>query len=352
MFAKIQQKAGIKTDKTVSEIFKIPDKVKAYGTIPILDYGITQQADILYLPNDGGFKYLLVVVDFNRIVRTSNLKNLTSDSVIKGFSHIWKSLKIPQRLELDKGVEFTNNNIKAYFEKNKIFVRYAQTGRKSQQGLVERLNYFIGRSIGISQASKEAKSGLGIQITSWRDIVPRVVKGYNEARRETADVEQSRQDTRPVICKSKNGCDILEEGQKVRVKLEEPINFTTGKKEFGTFRAGDQRFEKETRTIDKALIVPGQPVMYAVSGKKWTAYKREELQLVQDDKEDVEDEEDKEDSEDDLLYVVEKLLKRKKINGRIYFLVKWKGYKKPTYSLRSVLKETIPEMIEEFEKHN
>jgi len=48
-------------------------------------------------------------------------------------------------------------------------------------------------------------------------------------------------------------------------------------------------------------------------------------------------------------YVVEKILARKKIKNRIYYVVKWKGFDQTTEEPRSELIKDMPNMIKEFE---
>ena len=50
---------------------------------------ICHQADILFLPSDRGYKYLLVVVDIStRLIDAEQLKDKNASSVVKGFKKI------------------------------------------------------------------------------------------------------------------------------------------------------------------------------------------------------------------------------------------------------------------------
>jgi hypothetical protein len=68
-----------------------------------------QQADLLYLPEDDGYKYLLVVVDlFDRHVEVEPLKNKDAQTVKDAFIEIYNNtdLKHPKQLQVDSGKEF------------------------------------------------------------------------------------------------------------------------------------------------------------------------------------------------------------------------------------------------------
>jgi hypothetical protein len=79
------------------------------------------QADLLFMPTDDGYKYILVAVDIaSRICDAEPLKTKEADSVKKAMEKMFKRkiIKTPLRLEIDAGTEFQGN-----FEKHfkKIF---------------------------------------------------------------------------------------------------------------------------------------------------------------------------------------------------------------------------------------
>lgn len=102
---------------------------------PIIEPDYVQQADLLHLPNDNGYKYVLVVVDLgSRLTDVEPLKDKTSETVKKAFKSIYKRniLKMPYRLETDPGSEF-KGVVKTYFEKHGARIRYGKPGRHRQQ---------------------------------------------------------------------------------------------------------------------------------------------------------------------------------------------------------------------------
>ena len=59
---------------------------------------VVQQADLLYLPNDDGFKYCLAVVDIgSRLFDAVPLKDRTSKAVLDGFKILYKQSELTFR---------------------------------------------------------------------------------------------------------------------------------------------------------------------------------------------------------------------------------------------------------------
>jgi hypothetical protein len=107
------------------------------------------QADILYMPQDGNYKYALVVVDIgSKLTDAEPLKDKTSSSVLNAFKKIYsrKILKIPKRLEIDSGSEF-KGELKKYFEDNYVILRFGKPNRHRQQALVEKRNQQIATAL-------------------------------------------------------------------------------------------------------------------------------------------------------------------------------------------------------------
>ena len=99
------------------------------------------------MPNDNGYKYLLVVVDIgSRLTDVESLKEKSASEVKKAFEKIYERdiIKIPHVIEVDSGSEF-KGEVKKYFEDNDVRIKVAKPGRHRQIGLVERRNQIIGK---------------------------------------------------------------------------------------------------------------------------------------------------------------------------------------------------------------
>jgi hypothetical protein len=109
---KIFTSLGILSDKkennVLNNLTKVPTKdsnLTMPHTTEEEKYAV-EQADLLFLPDDDGFKYLLVVVDVaTRLTDAEPLKSKESKVVLKAMQKIFKRkiLKIPKRLEVDAG---------------------------------------------------------------------------------------------------------------------------------------------------------------------------------------------------------------------------------------------------------
>ena len=111
----------------LSSLYEIPKKDKGLNVphFQPVDPNITQQADLLTLPADDGYRYALVVVDNgSRKVDAQPLKNKDSKTVLNAFKAIYKRgiLKIPERMEVDAGSEF-KGEVKDFFEKISCIAR-------------------------------------------------------------------------------------------------------------------------------------------------------------------------------------------------------------------------------------
>ena len=307
-------------EKTVRSLFIKPQKNKGkdipHFNLPP-DEGITQQADLLYLPSDRfGYKYLLVVVDIaTQRMDAVALKDRTASAVQKGFEKIWddrKKLKVPLHIQFDAGSEF---KIDDYFISKGAIPKRGATNQHSQQAYAEFMNYRIGKIIGQLQTEKELQTNKTSK--AWLDFLEDIISVLNEMADKRFDKLKIRNEKekaiddkaidngirdnkiKPFLEKfgkdivegkvktvikrdapivGKISSDVLEEGDKVRLALNRPIDTVTGKRLHGHFRAGDVRWDKEIHTIDKVNVVPNQVPLYYVSNIRDRAYKRNELQ--------------------------------------------------------------------------
>ena len=109
----------------------------------------THQADLLSLPNDKGFKYLLVVIDIStKLVDAQPLRQKTAQTVLNAMKKIYErgTLKLPKRIEVDDGGEF-KSIFHEYFEDKDTYIRRGKPGRHKMQAYVERANQNLGTKI-------------------------------------------------------------------------------------------------------------------------------------------------------------------------------------------------------------
>src|ERR1700733_10481387 len=193
----------------VLELYKKPRKDKGKNAPRFLSYppNKKQQADLLFLPGDNGFKYALVVVDLgSRFTDSEPIKNKKSENLVKAFQTIYNRgiLQIPKRLEVDAGLEF-KGELSKWFKEKGAKIRVAKPHRHRQQAIVERRNQSIGKELFKRMTAQELLTGE--PSTQWTDDLPEVIKKLNEKKRKPVKLTGEYQ------CQG-DACTILPEGTK------------------------------------------------------------------------------------------------------------------------------------------
>lgn len=328
-------------ESTLDNLLKIPKKDNAENTPHHTsdEINTVQQADLLYLPHDRDYKYCLVVVDLgSRLMDAEPLKSRDAVSVRNAMIKLYnrKILQEPVVLEVDDGSEF-----KGAFKKHFQYffkIHYHEPGRHRQQAVVESRNKILGKIIFRFQSVEELHSGE--QNTEWVKHIKSIVNAINKHYKRTPHVITADELPRA----SGNSRYIYVIGTKVRKQLDNPKGFK-GDKLFGKFRATDYRWSTKVSTITRVFILPDSPPLYQLDNNDNVAYTKNQLQKVDDNVQlpkRIENEK----------FIIEKLLKRFKINGKVYFKVKWKGYSETTDEPRSELIIDVPNLVKQFESNN
>ena len=230
------------------------------------------QADLVFLPHDHGYKYLLVVIDAcDRKLDAIPLKEKYSDVVRNAFEVIYndhKILKLPKIMQFDAGGEF-HGVCEEWFHEKEVDTRYAPTARHRMQGLVERLNQTIGDLLMKRMTAEELLTGLPSR--KWINDVPELIRVLNEHRPVVDKELDSKNDLKPTEkveepVYTKASGNIIPIGTQVRATLDYPIDVATGKRVHGTFRSADIRWGVEPRTVKEVLLRPTLPPMYLLDG--------------------------------------------------------------------------------------
>ena len=323
----------------------------------LIKHNYVDQADILYLPNDNGYKYLLVVVDIgSRLTDAEPLGERSALRVKEAFEKIYARdiLKIPNTIEVDSGSEF-KGEVKKYFDDNNIRIKVAKPGRHRQMGLVERRNQIIGKLLFKKMTAEELLTNKVSK--KWVSMLPNIIIAMNKYYYK----EYKENNNYNPICQD-DACNVLEQGTKVRAMLDEPKN-VMGKKQTGKFRSGDIRFDPKIRTIEKVLLLPNTPPLYVLddnskpSGIEKVGYTKNQLQVIKNDEmsppgEIIFNEETIKNPE--MTWVVKKILEKKKIRNRWMLKISWKGFdsKHDTWEPYSEIKKFYPDLVKEFDIKN
>jgi len=298
-----------------------------------------EQADLLHLPNDDGYRYLLVVVDIaSRLTDAEPLKNKESQTVMKALEKIYKRniIKRPKRLEVDDGTEFKGAFAQHFKKFLDLVVKVA--GRHRQQSVVETKNGQLGTILNKRMLVEEINNDATSR--SWVDIVPDVIKLMN--KHLSQKVVEPNPDIPPRT--NKFSADVLDLGTAVRIQLDNPIGYVEGDKLHGKFRVGDIRWTKEVHRITRIFLRPNQPVMYQVDNNNKVAYTKYQLQVVKED-------EVKPSSKSQRKFYAQEIISKRKVKGKVYYKVLWEDGD-ITEQDGNQVREELPDLLKDFNKRS
>ena len=356
--AKIKRKFGFidkKDDKTIVDyLMEIPKKEVGLN-MPITDVftkNNSHQVDILYLPDDDGFKYALVCVDLAkpRYIGAEPMKSKTADEALKALIKIYKDskyLKQPKRIEVDSGSEF-QGVFKKHWEKLRIDFVVKKTGRHRQQACVEAVNGVLGYYLFKRMLGNEIAIDGEELIADWKNDLKDLIDVINYLKsKEIVGVKKgkrwkmSRNGILPVG--EGDALNLLDVGTNVRVVSEEPRNIQ-GLKEHGTFRKSDMRWEKKPRKIKMLSLRPNQPPMYLVDGINNVAYTKQNLQVIKPN-------EKPPNKESISKFIISSLIGKRTFKGKVQYLIKWKNYGDDDNTWEYI-KDIPKEFIQAYKKEN
>jgi hypothetical protein len=172
------------TEKTVKQIFKKPHRNarKLFNHFNISVPNEMHQVDLLYLPNDDGYKYALCLVDCaSRYKAARALESKLAVDIIQALENIYDKdvhLKLPKKLNCDRGAEFDNVKVKAWCKKNGIELVLNEPS--FHLAFVERFNKSLAEAIFEKQTLAELKTGK--QNKDWIRVLPDIVKKLNATK--------------------------------------------------------------------------------------------------------------------------------------------------------------------------
>jgi hypothetical protein len=294
-------------------------------------------ADLLFLPTTKKKnKYLLVVVDlWSNDFDIEPLKDKEATSVLTAFKKIIKRpfINMPKAsIRTDGGTEF-KGVFKKYLYDNSILHRVAEPYRHQQLSNVENLNKTLGRIFNGYMNAKEEE--LGYTYDEWDDIIPYVRDELNKIRHRTDGDPYN-----DVMETSTNQEPKYKIGDLVYRKLERPKNALGYNQSTTNFRMGDYRFDiKQPRKIKKILYYPNN-IRYLLDGHNNVSYTEVELKPS------------KEQSEK---YVIKKILGKKKVNRKVYYLIWWDKHLKKNATFEpetELIKDGLKSLLDEYNNNH
>lgn len=319
-------------------------------TFPKIAPNYSQQIDLLYLPNDNGKKYCLVVVDQgSRYLGAVALEDRTVHDVIKALKELYKNskyLKKPVNIISDRGSEFLGS---FDFELHKMGIEHhklVKVGRHRSVSLAERKNQTIGKII--SKILTQVQLTTGNASSKWVSYLQIIVESINnKIDEQNKKVKPEKlEDVKPITSNPNHKIDILNEGDEVRVSLDNPID-VNGKSLNGKFRTGDIRWNPKIRTVKYMYMKPNEPIMYFLDGDhgdlkiETVGYTRNQLQKVSTREKDIEIQTPLFENENNR-HEIQKITDRG-VNEleQIMYLVKFKGIRKAIWMERSKLVQDL-----------
>ena len=266
---------------------------------------------LLYKENDG-YKYFLLAIDiFSRYVWVRPVKTKYAKEIVKVITSIFAEGRKPRTIRTDGGKEFQNQTVKAFLSEQGVHI--FSTYNEVQANYAER-------------AIKTIKSKLYRYLISrntlrYIDVLQDLVKSYNNTvhsslgRPPSKVTKQNESEVRldQYMKRRKPKNDWDSKFQLMKYKVGDQVRITYRRKAFD--REYDQKFSGEVFVVSEARrrnTIPiyklkdwnGEPI-------KGTFY-QQQLQKV-----DV--------SADDS-FKIEKIIKRRRRNGRNQVLVKWQHW--------------------------
>ena len=265
-------------------------KEKVMPHINVPEAGWMCEADILHLPTDDGFKYLLLVEDVhNSLCGAQALKTMNMSEICRAFDEVFDSkyLLMPKCLQVDN--QFNVEPIKEWAERNHVNLKFTEPNFHRQQAHINNLCKIIGRWLYQLQVDRELKTGK--ENTEWHHDYKNLIKILNEHRlksmhlNDNYDIKKKYQNKDTDIKFNKNNRDILMPGTKIHLAVRRAEHVDTfGKKLIG-HRATDISFEQHrTFKVVAPVFIPGSPPLYRIKDENGHVlncmFTREQMQPI------------------------------------------------------------------------
>lgn len=264
---------------------------------------------VKYSSENRGYSYCLIAIDiFTRYIWTCPLKTLQTNEMKSVLAELFKQNK-PLRCRTDMGTEFVSRVMTIFFKKesiihftskNSVKANFAERGVKSIKGLLIRHMYHY-------------------QDHNWVDVIAQVTDNYNNSYHTSIKMspQQARSADPVLVWQNQYGLHsrsyLKPYFQKYHFNINDKVRISKYKKSFE--RAYDQKFTDELFIIADREHRQGI-ALYTI--KSWSnepiigKFYEAELQKVIVD--------------DNTTYKIEHLVRKKTLQKRAGYIVKWQGW--------------------------
>jgi hypothetical protein len=251
-----------------------------------------------------GYKFMLNVIDvFSKYAWSIPMKDKTGKTTLEAFQKIAKeSGRIPKHIWVDKGLEFYNKDVTNWLEENNI-TRYS-TYSEHKSVVVERFNRTLKEMMWKRFTAENTRN--------WIEMIDELMKIYNNRIHSTVGMS-------PIQASLK------ENEMRVLENIISKTRSITRRK--AKYKIGDKvRISRTKSVFEKGFLPNWSEELYIVDKVQKTmptTYKLKDLLGEEVEGSFYEQELQKALQE---VYRVEKVIRKKKINGVEHAFVKWSGY--------------------------
>jgi hypothetical protein len=291
--------------------------------------------DLLELPKTkDGYKFLVVLCDIaNNAFDIEPIKNKTPQNVLEANLKMFKRkfIKKPYAsIRTDAGNEFKGIYSKWLYDNN---ILHKVGIKNTQLANVERLNGELGYLFNEYMNAKEKQTGKVYR--EWTDVIDTIREDLNKIRK--IDISKMSYFDQPMF--NPKVAPKYKVNDLVYYKLQEPENALLQKQNTTNFRMGDFRWSQIPKKIVDVIFMNDEPYYrYILSDIPNASYSEYELKPA---------------NEIQLTYKLKKIIGKKIINKKIYYLCWWSGYlkKDSTYEPKTeLIKDGLKDEIDEYEK--
>ncbi len=278
-----------------------------------------------YKKSNQNYCYFLLCIDiFSRFIWTRKLKSKKPAEVAEAFESIWSGHRVPLNLRTDKGQEFCGKVIQKKFDDHKV--KHFVTQSHVKAGYAEICLKTIKTKIFRYFSHK--------QTWVWINILPKLTQAYNASIHSSlgippsmvsaeneAELVKKQYPYKPVDSKVRVLPPTGKKKQRLRNVTSAKYNFKVGDKvridaERHAFaRAYDEGWTREIMTVASRKLKNSLPVYYLkdFEGEEITGqFQENELRKVVEN--------------DNPEYLIDKVLKTRKVNGKTENLVTFLGW--------------------------
>ena len=251
-----------------------------------------------------GHRYILTVIDImSRYAWARPLKSKQGAEVAAAFQSIFREKRIPKRIQTDQGKEFENRQVRELFRKHKIELFSVKSAYKC--AIVERFNRTLKTRIWRYFTAHNTHK--------WFDVLPDIVHSYNHRKHRTIG-------KRPVDVTKENAMETWHHlhGKRQVGKMPKDIHIGDRvriSKVKSVFEKGYLPNWTEEEFFIHSINTKYKPIMFKLQDSAGDvidgSFYRYEIQPI---------------TRHDDVYVVERIVRRQRRQGEMWYFVKWSGY--------------------------